>query len=350
MRRTPWLSSTNRISACTAVTGALLVAGCARPPAGDVEQASWQSTIAFVSTRDDSAGNPLLAAEIYLINPDGTDPRRLTNNAFGEAFPAISPDGRSLVFESNRRRARGDPLNASELYLMNVDGSNQRLLARGNSASWSPDGKSIAYHASASGRGKPIKRDPGAASEDSDIFILNVERALAGEPEPRNLTNAATTIDDDPDWSPDGRRIVYTSHATTDDPINSVTAEIFVISADGSGTPGRLTTNGEEERAPDWSPDGKHIVYMCRAGGSDFEICVMNADGTGTVQLTDNSVADLTPSWSPDGSRIAFHRAGAGRLQLWVMNADGTAPNQLTRPPGMNAFANWGRIPVEPQR
>lgn len=62
------------------------------------------------------------------------------------------------------------------------------------------------------------------------------------------------------------------------------------------------------------------------------------------IFISAGTAADLTPSWSPDGSRIAFHRAGAGRLQLWVMNADGTGPIQITRPPGMNAFANWGRL------
>jgi TolB protein len=159
------------------------------------------------------------------------------------------------------------------------------------------------------------------------------------------VTNNPGTIDDDPDWSPDGKRIVFTSHAVTDDATNSATAEIYALNMDGAGKAVRLTNNAEEERAPSWSPDGTRIVFCCRRGGPDFEICVMNADGTAQRSLTDNSVPDLTPTWSSDGRRIVFHRpvGGAARFQLFSMNADGTAEKQLTFPPGLNAFPNWGR-------
>jgi TolB protein len=229
---------------------------------------------------------------------------------------------------------------------MNVDGTGQTLLTHGGSATWSPDGTQIALHASASGTGRPIKPDPGAATSDNDIFVLNVDDFLRNGARPRNITNSPDAIDDDPDWAPTGQKIVFTSHAVTDDPINSATAEIYTINADGTGAPTRLTTNTEEERAPAWSPDGRRIVFSCRRGGPDFEICVMNADGTGQVQLTDNGLPDLTASWSPDGSRIVFNRrVGArGQLQLILMNADGTGEAQLTFPPGLNAFANWGEV------
>jgi Tol biopolymer transport system component len=303
------------------------------------------STIALTSTRDDPAGNPLLTAEVYLLNPDGTNARRLTANGDGDAFPTLSPNGKLIVFDSNRRRVDGEALNTSDLFVMNADGSGQVFLTRGSSASWSPDGKNIVYHASASGTGTPIKPDPGAATFDSDIFIVNVDDLLEHAEPPRNITNSPATIDDDPDWSPDGQKIVFTSHDVTDNPINSVTAEIYVISTDGTGLT-RLTSNTEEERGPSWSPDGTRIVLSCRRGGSDFEICVMNADGSGQLQLTDNTVGDLTATFSPDGEKILFHRPVTGQLQLWTMNADGTGQTQLTGPPGLNALANWGELRV----
>ncbi len=313
-------------------------------------QAALRSTIAFVSTRHDSSADPavdpqraLLAAEIYLMNGDGTTPRRLTENTAFDGFPALSPDGTRIVFDSNRRRVEGEPFNTSDLFVMNTDGTGQTLLIRGSSATWSPDGKQIAFHASASGTGQPIKPDPGAATSDNDIFVLNVGDFRNGA-RPKNITNSPATIDDDPDWSPDGRAIVFTSHAVTDNPVNSASAEIYAIAPDGTGPPARLTTNTEEERAPAWSPDGKRLVFCCRRGGPDFEICVMNRDGTGQVQLTDNDVPDLTPSWSPDAKKIVFHRrvGGRGQFQLFVINADGTGEVQLTFPPGINAFPNWG--------
>ncbi len=116
------------------------------------------STIAFVSTRHapPPGENPLRASQIYLMDGDGTNVRRLTENSHMDNFPALSPDGTKIVFESNRLRTGGEPPNTSHLFLMNTDGTAQTPLVRGNSATWSPDGKRIAFHASASGKGRLI--------------------------------------------------------------------------------------------------------------------------------------------------------------------------------------------------
>src|SRR5262249_37737830 len=198
-------------------------------------------------------------------------------------------------------------------------------LTRGSSATWSPDSKNITYHASASGTGLPTTTDPGAATSDSDIFVANVDDLLARTAAPENITNSPDAIDNDPEWSPDGTKIAFTSHSAADpDPRNPSDAEIYTINPDGAGLT-RLTFNNYEERAPSWSPDGSRIVFMARVGirgGNNFEICVMNADGTNFVQLTDNAVFDGTPSFSPDRQKIVFHRSPAPH-QMWMMNADG---------------------------
>src|SRR5262245_47567942 len=244
---------------------------------------------------------------------------------------------------------------------MNNKGNGEKLLTRGTSPSWSPDSKYITYFRSASGvacpvlvpppypgiPGCPVKADPAAATWDSDIFIARVSELLDIEGEPINITKTPDAIDDDPDWSPDGKRIAYTSHAVTDNQTSSTTAEMYVLNLE-TGERNQLTKNNEEERGPAWSPDGSRIVFMCRRGGSDFEICVMNADGSGQLQLTDNSVFDGTPTFSPDGKKILFHRAMPAPMppgptqQLWLMNADGTGQMQLTFPPGFNTIAKWG--------
>ena len=347
------------------------------------------STIAFTSTRDNLPLMPVLGAEIYLIkpvtNPDGTlgltNPRRLTNDAFGDAFANLSPDGKKVVFDTNRLTAgsvcKGITYNnISDLFLMNTDGTEQTLLTRGSSASWSPDSKTIAFHASASyyesggvESGCPIRRgpgSPGSATSDSDIFVVNAdevanaEGVLAKTPLATNITNSPDMIEDDPDWSPDGQKFVFTSHPVTDDPNFSDQAEIFVMNPDGTDLQ-QLTLNFEEERGPAWSPDGTQIVFICRIGAqtdlaADFEVCVMNADGTGLMQLTDNAVFDGTPTFSPDGEQILFHRTvgapGGGNQQLFIMNADGTQQTQLTfgtrtTPDGLNNIANWGELRVK---
>src|SRR6266496_6043814 len=244
------------------ISGAALLGAWAQTQSRGEKQGVLRSTIAFVSTRHDPAADPAvdaqrawLAAEIYLMDGDGTNPRRLTENRDSDGFPALSPDGRRIVFDSNRRRAEGEPFNTSDLFVMNADGTGQTSLLRGSSATWSPDGKKIAFHASASGTGQPINSLPGAATTDSDIFVMNVDDFLKHRARPKNITNNPAAIDDDPDWSPQGQKVMFTSHAVTDNTDNHVTAEIYVIDADGKGNPTRLTNNAEEERAPSWSQD-----------------------------------------------------------------------------------------------
>ena len=188
------------------VSGAGLLGACAQNRNRVADQSTLRSTIAFVSTRHDPAADPavdieraLLATEIYLMNADGTNPRRLTENIYFDGFPTLSPDGSRIAFESNRLRSDGEPFNRSDLFAMNTDGTGQTLLTRGGSVTWSPDGKQIAFHASASGTGRPIKPDPAAATNDSDIFVLNVDQLSANGARPRNLTSSPQAIDDDPD-------------------------------------------------------------------------------------------------------------------------------------------------------
>jgi Tol biopolymer transport system component len=161
------------------------------------------STIAFTSTRDNHglpwAEPPIVGGEIYFIDyrDDATfsAPRRVTANTYIDIFPTLSPDGKGkVVFDSNRLRAAGEPVNTSDLFLMNHDGTEVRFLTRGGSPTWSPPGlsggtsKNIAFHASASGAGLPINPFPGSATDDSDIFTVNVDDLLNNAAAPRNLT------------------------------------------------------------------------------------------------------------------------------------------------------------------
>jgi TolB protein len=175
---------------------------------------------------------------------------------------------------------------------------------------------------------------------------------LAGVP-PTNITNSPGEIDDDASWSPDGQKIAWTAHDVGDDPLVIPSQEIYLMNADGSGRVNLTNSVGVEERGPAWSPDGTRIAYMCRVGlppapggNPTFEICVMNADGSGVTRLTDNTLPDGTPTWSPDGTKIVFNRAvPPPNQQLFIMNADGSGlQTQLTFPPGFNLFASFGEI------
>jgi eukaryotic-like serine/threonine-protein kinase len=278
------------------------------------------SKIAFVSDRDgpDPVGH-LGNHEIYVMNPDGTDQRRLTHNSVIEGEPAWSPDGRRIAFDS--RRSGG-----IDISLMNSDGTEETpltsLIQTGMAAfdaTWSPDGKRIAFQSFAT----------------PDIFVINADGTGL-----TNLTNHPAK-DGHPDWSPDGRRIAFTSNRDGND-------EIYVMNTDGT-KPVRLTFNARSDTSPrwnlspDWSPDGTKIAFASDRDG-DQEIYVMNADGTNPVRLTFNPGEDGAPSWSPDGKMIAFHRRVLGHLQIFVMNADGSNITRLTElsPVAFNGWPSWG--------
>ena len=310
--------------------------------------------IAFSSNRHDPAGvPPVNSFEIYLMNPDGTNVMRLTTNVFSDAFAALSPDGKGrIVFDSNRSTLQGSPVNLVDLWLMRGDGSNPQYLVRGSSASWSPDSQSITFQRSASGTGLPTNPLPGAPAADSDIFVARVCDLLAGLP-PTNITNNPDKVDVDPDWSSDGKKIVFTKSNVGEDPQTSTSSEIWVMNPDGSGL-AQLTFDAVDQRGPAWSPDGTRITYSCKQGtvapDSDLEVCVMNADGTGQTQLTFNTVNDAAPVFSPDGQKIVWNRGGGGGTgnHIWVMNPDGTGQTQITIPPGTNFFPDWGFVRRQP--
>ena len=318
------------------------------------------STIFFTSTRNNTtAVPPINGGEIYALDylENGTfaPPRRLTSNAFADIFPALAPDGSGrIVFDSNRGRAGADPFNVSDLFLMNHDGSDQVFLTRGGSPTWSPargrkGSRMIAFHASATGAGRPVNPFPGAATTDSDIFVVNVEHLLKHGTGARNITaNRIDSVDDDPSWSPDGKRIAFTSYAS--DPSTTLTnSEIFVMRADGTEQL-QLTNDGVEKRGATWSPDGKRLLFACRMGApaangiATFELCIMDAVADAQItRLTINTVNDLTPTWSPDGE-IVWHKTPLN--QLFTMHADGTGERQITAPPGLNLLAtSWGVTP-----
>lgn len=141
-------------------------------------------------------------------------------------------------------------------------------------------------------------------------------------------------VDGDPSWSPDGTRIVLTRSSKGGEPA------LFVLEADGSGPAIPLSQQGIE---PAWSPNGSRIAFASRRSGNS-EIYVMNANGTGLVQLTDNPLDDIAPAWSPDGSRIVFVRAPEFYQEgkILVMNADGSGVASLQQEGWMPAWSPDG--------
>jgi Tol biopolymer transport system component len=116
--------------------------------------------------------------------------------------------------------------------------------------------------------------------------------------------------------------------------------DIWVMQADGSN-PVNLTNDKAEDDFPAFSPDGKRIVWTKGGHGPSGELWVMNVDGSGKKQLTFDAYSDLYPSWSPDGRQIAWRSLRKSNGDIYVMNADGTDVRRLTSDPADDFAPAW---------
>jgi Tol biopolymer transport system component len=280
-------------------------------------QGNNKNTIVFVSDR---TGN----CEIYLINADGTGLKRLTNNTSYDNRPEWSPDGKQIIFCSERDNKDED------LYIMDADGSNVKRITntpyREYFPTWSPDGNQIAF--------------TSRKNDYAQTFIMNIDGT--GLRELRKVRDA----DFHPCWSPDGKKMAI---AIFKDGLQN----IFTINIDGTGLKPLTTTHA---MTPSWSPDGKKIAFSGASDEYNLDIYIIDADGSNLRQLTKLQGHDefpdwspdgqkLTklqghdefPDWSPDGQKLLFENRGS----IYIINADGTDLKNITPYSKSNTYGKW---------
>ena len=277
--------------------------------------ASRWSRIAFSSNRD---GN----SEIYVMDGDGGNPRRVTINPSGDLRPAWSPDGKKIAFVSNRRNK--DHL---QIWVIDADGKNPIRLTDGlwdDNPDWSPDGKTIAY-------------DAHLHADEHDVAPAGITVMDADGNNKRLLTREGAH----PTWSPDGKRIAFFSGR------NRKVNQIYVMDADGQNQT-QLTHDPVQKRFPCWSPDGTSIAYVGNNG-----IWVMDSDGENQKQLTKIN-GDEQATWSPHSDAIAFQSWRKDRVVgIYLVDATNGAVNALQHDPEFwNSAPDWlypGGLSVSPE-
>lgn len=265
--------------------------------------------------------------DIWTINPDGSDLENLTNSPqepYGprhEYDPAWSPDGTKIVFsEQTDEYYRG-----IDLFVMNADGSGKRCIAcQSNDAdlapSWAPDGERVVFAADHGG-GTPL----GLAYPD--------------EPNRSETLGEAFVWGFDPAWSPDGRKIAFYSDVYDDK------ESLYTVDADGTDRAALPAGPGIDTR-PDWSPDGQRLIFTKQASevsnngstlSEESDIYSMDASGGSLTRITDEPGAQHSAAYSPDGEKITYvdetrtHDSTYPDYDIRIMNADGSGSTFLSR-------------------
>ncbi len=259
----------------------------------------------------------------------------------GESPPPspAQPGTESVIVASGRIVFSGDD---GEVHVLSLSGGDDRIVTSIPGPQFDPDGHGSLI----------VFRDSRAGvNVNDDIAVIRTDGTGY-----RNLTRSPDANEWGPVWSPDGRRIAYSSD-------ENGMPQLFVMDADGSNARQLSDVWGEY---PTWSPDGSRIAFASSMGGStpfgdpDYDVFVMNADGSDETNLTTTPESNEGyPTWSPDGAWIAFESTRGtppdfepppydlerrSDEDVWVMRPDGSDPRNLTLDlVRQNKFPDWSR-------
>lgn len=270
------------------------------------QQGIAQSRITFIN---DSTGYK----ELYLVDYDGYNLRRLTRHRSVVVLPCWSGDGQNIFFTTF---FDDNP----DLYQYSLGTGRIKPFSTrhglNTSAAVSPDGKYVALTFTQKG--------------DPELFLLdNLGKSV------RRLT-FSEGADTSPSFSPNGREIVFISDRTG-------LPELYIIDVEGVNLR-RLTFSGYQN-SPSWSPSGDKIAFAQRNKYGQFDIFTISPNGANLEQLTANSGSNEDPNWSPDGRFILFTSNRNEQSELFLMRPDGSEQERLLVLAGNCSNPDWSPYP-----
>ena len=261
---------------------------------------------------------------LFLVSASTGEKHQLTwpEKTQGDTSPAVSPDGRSLVF------SRKNAFHRSELYLlplsrdMTPSGSPIKLPSadlENHHPAWTADGKEIVFAA-------------GKIWNDS---LWRMQPLPSGTPRWLGITGGANR---QPAISRAGNRLAFTKRRG-----NWNIWKLNLSGGDGMPTQARLITSTHWDTTPDYSPNGERIAFRSSRSGSP-EIWLCNADGSHPVPLTSfGGPKVVSPKWSPNGEQIAFDSEADGNSEIYTISVKGRRIKQVTKHPAWDGQPQWSR-------
>lgn len=233
--------------------------------------------------------------QIYVMDRDGSNQKRITDDEYNNNFPDWSPDNKQIAFVSDRE-------GNEEVYIMNMDGSGLVNLSKNPARDihpyWSPNGTKLLFNSS---------RDD---EESFEIYVINIDGTGL-----TRLTNSKD-VETCARFSPDETKIVcLRGYPGGND-------EICVMESDGTGVTD-VTQSESNEGWPVWSPDGSKIIYSSRWYGQ-FSLFSINSDGSDMERISapEAPYYDARASISPDGKEIVFNRQAEGTIGIYILELE----------------------------
>jgi dipeptidyl aminopeptidase/acylaminoacyl peptidase len=228
-------------------------------------------------------------------------------------MPTIAKSQTGIIAFSNT-----PPDDNNEIYIINADQTGLQQITnrpgRDAGPSWSPDAEQIVFY-----------------THYDNQNTWSIFKMKANGDSIVRLTNTQGVYDSSPHWSPNEPKIIFSREYPP-----NFNAEIWIMDTDGTN----LVRIVEDGLGGEWSPDGSQIVYASEQDG-DFEIYVINNNGSGLLKLTDNNAKELWPSWSSDGEWIVFQSDRDNDMEIYKMKKNGSEQTRLTYSPGLDANGDW---------